>query len=128
MSDDGDDPEVDFETYMNDVRTTVQAAVQAGYPENEVRGELDAILTELGDYEHNIEDQESLRAELDGLVRSAYLPGDEVAAVLAEKLEDVEGIGEHAEAFEADNIPEDAPNHDVIGNIDLNSEHDVEDA
>jgi|GEM_PF-6918856 len=89
----------DLETYLNDIETTVEAAKQAGHPEHALAGELDTIVSSLGG-DHRIEDKQALREELDALVRNAYLPGNEVAAVLAAKVEELESIGENAPEFD----------------------------
>ncbi len=94
-----DGPETELETYIGDIETTVEAAKQAGHPEHAIAEELDTLVAGLGG-DHRIEDSQSLREELDALVRNAYLPGDEVAAVLAAKVEELESIGENAPEFD----------------------------
>lgn len=95
------EPETDLDVYVDDIRTTIQAAAQAGHPENEVRSRLDTLFAEvLTDYDHQIESRDAFSAELDALVRNAYLPADEVGAVLRAKLEELDALGGEAPEFD----------------------------
>jgi hypothetical protein len=95
------EPETDLDVYVDDIRTTVEAATQAGHPENEVRSRLDTLFAEvLDEYDHQIESRDAFAEELDALVRNAYLPADEVGAVLRSKLEELDALGGEAPEFD----------------------------
>jgi hypothetical protein len=116
------DPDTDLDVYVDDIRTTIEAAVQAGHPENEVRSRLDTLFAEvLAEYDHQIESRESLAEELDALVRNAYLPADEVGAVLRSKVEELDALGGDAPEFDElvqSEVDSDAATHGDVSVID----------
>ncbi len=102
-----DGPVYSLDAYENQLRNTVYAAYE-DHDETDIHERLESLLFEFReDYDPHVDSPAVLEAELDALVRDAYIPADQVIDVLRAKIDELEQLG--TADSEVDRLIEEAP-------------------